>query len=245
MYSFHSRVRYSEVNQEQALSLTGLINYLQDCSTFQSEDLGIGIAFLKERKCAWWLSSWHIEILRYPKLGEKITVGTWPYAFKGMYGYRNFVILDEAGEYLVKADSTWFFYNLALGRPTKPQKEEIARYEVEKYDKLTMHEVSKKIQLPLNCERKEPVVVGLHHLDTNHHVNNAQYVAIAREVLPENFGIEELRVEYKKAAVLGDLLYPQVSIQDREAVVVLCNAEGAPYATIWMRMKQEQEKRND
>lgn len=33
MYSFESRIRYSEVDQNQELSVTGIINYLQDCST--------------------------------------------------------------------------------------------------------------------------------------------------------------------------------------------------------------------
>ena len=35
MYSFDSRVRYSEVDEDRKLSLTGVINYMQDCSTFQ------------------------------------------------------------------------------------------------------------------------------------------------------------------------------------------------------------------
>ena len=46
MYSFESRIRYSEVDQNQELSVTGIINYLQDCSTFQSEDLNLGITYL-------------------------------------------------------------------------------------------------------------------------------------------------------------------------------------------------------
>lgn len=32
MYSFDSRVRYSEVDEDRKLSLTGVINYMQDCS---------------------------------------------------------------------------------------------------------------------------------------------------------------------------------------------------------------------
>ena len=50
-----------------------------------------------------------------------------------------------------------------------------------------------------------------HHLDTNRHVNNAQYVAIARELLPVDFALGELRVEYRKAAVLGDVMYPKLA----------------------------------
>ena len=78
MYSFDSRVRYSEVDEERKLSLTGVINYLQDCSTFQSEDLNQGIDYLTKKHRAWLLSSWQIIVDRYPKLGERIVVSTWP-----------------------------------------------------------------------------------------------------------------------------------------------------------------------
>ena len=57
-------------------------------------------------------------------------------------------------------------------------------------------------------------MVAKHHIDTNHHVNNAQYVEIARELLPEDFQIGQLRAEYKKAAVLGDRIYPRISFTD-------------------------------
>ena len=43
MYQFDSRVRYSETDEQGRLSVTGILNYLQDCSTLQSEDIGLGI----------------------------------------------------------------------------------------------------------------------------------------------------------------------------------------------------------
>lgn len=42
MYSFNSRVRYSEVNKDGRLKLVSLLDYFQDCSTFHSEDAGDG-----------------------------------------------------------------------------------------------------------------------------------------------------------------------------------------------------------
>ncbi|MFR5733300.1 MAG: acyl-[acyl-carrier-protein] thioesterase [Clostridium sp.] len=103
--------RYSEVDEDRKLSLTGVINYMQDCSTFQSEDLNMGIDYLAEKHRAWLLSSWQIVVDRYPKLGERIVVSTWPYDFKGIYGYRNFTIQDPEGSYLVRANSNWFFFD--------------------------------------------------------------------------------------------------------------------------------------
>ena len=61
MYAFNSRVRYSEVDHTELMTLPALINYFQDCSTFQSEDIGLGIEVLKERGKVWVLLSWPIE----------------------------------------------------------------------------------------------------------------------------------------------------------------------------------------
>lgn len=43
MYTFDSRVRYSETDENGNLSLESLIDYMQDCTNFQSEDLGVGL----------------------------------------------------------------------------------------------------------------------------------------------------------------------------------------------------------
>ena len=97
MYTFDSRVRYSEIDHTGNMTLPALINYFQDCSTFQSEDIGLGTEVLKAKKKAWILSYWQIVIERLPALGERITAGTFATEFKGLYGNRNFV-LDDAGK---------------------------------------------------------------------------------------------------------------------------------------------------
>ena len=46
MYAFGSRIRYSETDSEGRLTLNALLNYFQDCSTFHSEDVGLGIGYM-------------------------------------------------------------------------------------------------------------------------------------------------------------------------------------------------------
>ena len=83
MYSFTSRIRFSEVDTHLTLTLGSVIDYFQDCSTFHSEAVGMNIARLSAMKRAWILSSWQIVPVRFPKLGEKVTISTWPYDFHG------------------------------------------------------------------------------------------------------------------------------------------------------------------
>ena len=239
MYTFESRVRYSELDENGRLSLEGIMNYFQDCSTFQSEELGLGISHLAGRKRAWWLSAWLICLKRQPRLGERIRISTWPHGFKGIYGYRNFQIADGEGRPLIQADSTWFFYDLENGRPARVSEEERTGYGEE--PALSLPALQGKIRIPQERIRREAVTVARHHLDSNHHVNNAQYAAIARELLPEGFAVGTLRVEYRRAAVLGDVMIPEVARVPEGYVISFRDQEDNPFANLWMAEKREDE----
>ena len=71
MYEFNSRVRYSEIDHHGTLTLPALINYFQDCSTFQSEDVGLGTEVLKAEKRAWILSYWQVIAERHWEKGSR------------------------------------------------------------------------------------------------------------------------------------------------------------------------------
>lgn len=232
MYQLNSRVRYSEVNSEQQLTLSALIEYLQDCCTFQSEDMGVGMEYLQQEHSAWVLSSWEIRVLRYPKMGENIQVSTWPCDFKGFYGTRNFLITDESGEIIAKANSLWVFMDTERMRPKKVPAELIEAYQRETEEPLAEEWHDRKIAIPQEGEAKEFVQVARFHIDTNHHMNNGKYVQVAEEYLPEEFMVKGLRAEYKKAAVLGDTLHPKVTREEDTVTVVLADSEDKPYAIV-------------
>lgn len=234
MYTFDSRIRYSETDETGALSLLGVINYLQDCSTFQSEDIGLGVEYLEEKKRAWLLSSWRIVIDRYPVLGERIKIGTWATSSKGIYGYRDFVIMDLVGNYLVRAESIWFFCDTEKMVPVRVMPEDVAAYGNE--EALDLGKAPKKILIPEEYEEGIPVTIAAHHLDTNHHVNNAQYVDIAREAVPCTKMVKGIRADYKKAAVLGEVLVPRVTkTGEEEWTVVLADEAGEIRAVVWLQ----------
>ena len=231
MYELKSRVRYSETDVDARLSITGIMNYFQDCSTFQSEDCGVGLDWLEKEKRAWLLSSWQIRVLERPKLGTPIIVATWPYEIKGIYGLRNFVIMNERREYLVKANSCWFLYDTESGKPVRVRRSDVDAYGAEE-PPLPMDYAPRRILLPEGMEEKGRLRVLKHQIDTNHHVNNAQYVDIAREVLPDGFEIGQIRAEYKKAAVLGDELVVKTAKAEDRCVVSLCGDDGGVFANV-------------
>lgn len=232
MYIFDSRVRYSETGEDGRLTPMGVINYFQDCSTFQSEDIGVGVEWLEQKKRAWLLAAWRIVFDRFPKLGERIKIGTFPYGFKGIYGFRGFYIEDESGELVVRADSLWFLYDMEAKTPMKVTEEHLAPYITEQLD-LKMERAQRKIPVPADYVEGSPIEVLSHYLDTNHHVNNARYADLAIEAAQiTGSDIRELGVEYKQEAKPGDIMYPHISETPDGKVVALCREDGAPFAVV-------------
>lgn len=230
MYKFESRIRYSETDSEGKLTMASLINYMQDCSIFHSEDVGLGLEYLKERHLVWVLSAWQIVVERYPVLGEKIEIGTQPYGMKGFIGYRNFAIWDESGNFAAKANSIWSLLDTVNGRPSAISDEMVQGYTLG--EKLPMEYAPRKISLPSDGSRCEPLVVKRHHLDTNHHVNNQQFISMTMDYLPEHFYIRQVRAEYKKQAFLDDVLVPRVIDEGNRVFVVLEDEQGAAYVIV-------------
>ena len=230
MYKLEGQIRFSECDTTKSITLPGIINYFQDCSSAQSEQIGHGIDYLKEKKKAWILSSWQIIVERYPKLGEEIEVSTWATDFKGLYAMRNFSMKTKSGEMLAYANSVWVFMDLAVGRPAKPGKEEVEAYGME--PPLKMEYAPRKIKLPEKAILVDTFPVRKYHIDTNNHVNNCQYVQMALEVLREDMRIRQVRVEYKKSAVYGDVILPKIAEETRRTVVELCDMGERPYAVV-------------
>lgn len=230
VYTIESRIRFSEIDHTRRITLPAIINYFQDCSIFQSEEIGYGFSYLDEHKKAWVLSYWQIDIKRYPVLGEKIKVSTWATGFKGIIGERNFCMKDEEDMIIACANSLWVYMDVAKGRPAKPDAQEIEAYGTSK--PLEMEEMSRKIELAENVTELSPFPVRKYHIDTNEHVNNCQYVQMAKEAMSEERVIQQVRVEYKKSAVYNDIIYPKIGTEAERTVVELCDVAGKPYAVV-------------
>jgi len=225
MYSFDSRIRYSECDSNCKLRLEALLNYFQDASTFQSEELGAGFDYLVPRNLVWVLVSWQIDIKRYPKLGEKVIVGTHPHDFKAFWGSRNFCMMTQEGEMLAKANSLWTLLNFDTMKPVMAPKDLTDKYTLE--PPLEMEYAGRKIRIEGEGVAGESITVRKQHLDSNLHVNNAQYISMAVDCLTEEFVIGGLRVEYKKQAHLNDVLYSQIIKQEDGRTVVSLRGEAA------------------
>lgn len=233
VYEFAGKVRYSEIDHRGRMTLPALINYFQDSSIFHSESVGRGMQALREEGKAWVLSYWQVIVHRYPKLGETVVTGTFATGFKGFFGNRNFYMNDGTARQIACANSVWVFIDLKTGRPCRPASSDIAPYGQAR--PLDMVYEDRKIILPDTFERRESFPVRKYHIDTNEHVNNCQYVQMAMEMLPGDLKVRQLRADYKKSALLGNRIYPEIAVEKERNLVRLCDGKNRPYAIVEVR----------
>lgn len=130
-------------------------------------------------------------------------------------------------------------------RPIRIPESESAGY-LEDTPALEMPAFQRTLRVEGEGTSVSPIMVTGAHLDTNHHVNNAQYISIALGALEEldhELAIKAASIDkpyvmdvyYATAAKLGDTIYPHVHKADDGLYVSLDAQEGKPYAIVRVR----------
>jgi acyl-ACP thioesterase len=179
-----------------------------------------GLAYLSAKQRVWLLNSWHLKLLKPVCLGEEITIGTWPYDFKGIYGYRNFVMKNSSDEVLAVANSIWVYIDTVTGKPTRIPAD-LNGYTIE--PPYPMEQTERKIEVSGIGDTFPPITVVKSNIDSYNHVNNGQYIKMAEQYIPNDFIISSIRVEYRMQAILGDQIIPKI-IEEKNRYLVLLDA---------------------
>jgi medium-chain acyl-[acyl-carrier-protein] hydrolase len=200
-YSVHT---YETDTRGLAKTIT-LLNYLQDSAGEHAGRLGLSVLDLFKRDMTWVLSRYHVLVHRYPAMGARLEVTTWPSGKGGYFATRDFEVADGGGNPVLSATSSWMILGLERKQPLKVDDIIDIPYAVEKRaldDPFDSLPVLSAPQAELRFR------VGSAQLDWNRHVNNAVYVQWALEpVPPEVLGESrpvEIEVSYRAESFYGD-----------------------------------------
>ena len=211
MYSLNYKVTTSTCDSEGRLKLYSALQMMQDCSEMWIDSEPCVKRYFEEQNMTQLLASRQVEIIRVPEYKEQLTVTTSVFGMKPMFGFRNTFIYDADGQPCYRTWSMGAFVDKSAGKLKRVDDATIASMKLE--PKLEMNYKDRRIILPKDesvGEKCDPVRVQRADIDYNRHVNNANYIRMAMELLPEDFVIKDLRVEYRVAAKLGDVLIPTV-----------------------------------
>ena len=209
MYSLKYKVTTSTCDSEGRLKLYSALQMMQDCSEMWIDSEPGVKQYFTEQDMAQLLATRQVEIIRVPEFKEELTVTSTVYDVKPMFGFRNTFIYDAEGEPCYKTWSMGAFVDKSTGKLKRIDDNTIASMALE--PQLEMNYKDRRIKLPKEGgETREPIKVLRADIDYNKHVNNANYVRMAMELLPLDFEVRGLRVEYRVAAKLGDILVPTI-----------------------------------
>ena len=209
MYSLKYKVTTSTCDSEGRLKLYSALQMMQDCSEMWIDSEPGVKKYFTEQDMAQLLATRQVEIIRVPEYKEELTVTSTVYDVKPMFGFRNTFIYDAEGKPCYKTWSMGAFVDKSTGKLKRIDDNTIASMALE--PQLEMNYKDRRIKLPKEGgETREPIKVLRADIDYNKHVNNANYVRMAMELLPQDFEVRGLRVEYRVAAKLGDTLVPTI-----------------------------------
>lgn len=226
MFTFKTKVSYSRVNKEGEVPLYEIMNYLQDCTNFHSESIGVGVEYMENKGKAWILAAYKIKINKPIKLGQDICVGTAPTDFGSLYATRKFFIADSEGEYLVQADTVWILIDTVRRKPMRITDEDSVMYNNYLEPGFEGLKASRKLMLEGEKRRLTEFKVMKTYIDNNGHMNNADYLRAAEEFLPEGYACSELDIVYNKEALEGDIITPYLHAGDNETGISFESQDG-------------------
>ncbi len=217
---FSDIISSGKTDKNGKMKLFSAVQWMQDCSVLDFMADSTFCEWLRANRVTPVVNFRQLEVLRVPKLCEKITCSSHVYDIRGAFGYRNTAIYDADGKACYKSWSIAAFVNLETGRLSRISADMPGTSEW--LPRLNMTYGSRKIVLPdVQATPLEPYRVQRNDIDYNNHVNNAQYIRMALEYLPEDFQVAGLRVDYKKPVLPGSVISPSIILGDDVAYVLL------------------------
>lgn len=219
MFVWNTKILYSQLGRDCALSLPALMDLFQDIATLHAHEMGSGLEYLYSIDRAWIMSRWRVRLGTMPRCGDPVSVRTRAYACRRSLNRRAFELVDQDGAILAQADSLWTLIDTKTGGPVNAT-DIVAPY-LTPGDGPELGELPRKVQLPEDAVAGEAFSITDDLLDTNHHVNNVRSVALAMRFLPETATFTALAVDYHHPLLPGDVVTPLCAPTPRGYAVAL------------------------
>ncbi|MDO6390898.1 thioesterase [Pontibacter sp. BT731] len=199
-------IRSTESDLNGQATLPALVGYMQEAAWDNTATMGISMYELLERGLTWVLQRMRVEMFRYPKHREGISVETWASGRERVFLHRDFRVYGADRELLGQATSVWLVMDV-VKRQLVSVPNFITAIEVVPGQEPLPFAKGKLPQLE-QVEYEQLVPVRWHDIDLNRHVTNTRYLQWVLETLPadllEKQQLQEIDIIFKAESTLGD-----------------------------------------
>ncbi len=194
--------RISEIDVNEQLKITALMDYLQHIAYKHADQIGVGHHQIFHKNLTWLLLRYTIEVSRYPSLNEQLKVSSWV-AESGSpkYTIREFEVADDEDNIICKATTSWLLYNY--------RKRQSVNYrdfwqDFVADEKRALDYDFPNLPLPEKINTSKQLKVRLQDLDINQHVNHVAHIYWIIEGMPEKilkkYELGSVEISYKEQA---------------------------------------------
>ena len=183
-----------------------LCRMAQECAWHHAASLGFGFEQLGARGLAWVLREQAIRVRRFPALGERLRIATWPTTVERILCHRDFRFLDHAGRVVAEATSAWLGFDPRARRPCKAE-----TFFRPAWD--TAPEAVFATELPPLEKPDRPAGAAARRMrpsdaDALGHMNNLRYVDWIMDYLADlgidSLSVRDLRIRHAREVLSGE-----------------------------------------
>jgi len=205
---------------------SSLLYFAQEAAGGHCALLGLDWDTMAKRNLFWAVIRTHVRVTKLPRLGQTVTVQTWPMPTTRTAYPRAVVILDRDGNELVQILSLWVLMDLSSRTMVLPGKSG-----VDVPGLLTGSELAAPGSIvPRQQESVTERTVTFSELDRNGHMNNTYYLDWADDLLNsafhESHSVQEFTVCYLNEAREGDRIDLGYTLSDSGVLTVDATRDG-------------------
>ena len=176
-------IRDCDTDRFGYLSPARILFFAQDTAGGHCDILALDYKTLAEKGLFWVVIRHRVQVSRYPKTGETITVQTWPMPTTRSAYPRSTVAYDKNGNELFRTISLWVLMDLKTRAMILPGKSGVDVNGVLMGSELAVPGSMALIPAPNAAVRE----VAFTDLDRNGHMNNCRYLDWVADLLPSGF----------------------------------------------------------
>ena len=182
IFHFTRPVVHAEVGADQALTLEGLMNHLQEAAIAHADHAGFGSKHVSEGVVAWLLHKAGVEVVRMPRAGEMVEIATWITNSAGSRARRSFE-MRIGGEVAARASYVWVYFDAVRRIPRRIDVAMDAAFEPEGGEPAVAGvDDMPRFEIPDPSFAAE-ITIRSTDFDSNRHVNNSIYATFVQTLL--------------------------------------------------------------
>jgi acyl-ACP thioesterase len=209
-------LKYTDVDENDKLKLSALFCFMEQSACLSADELGFGYKDIAPKQIGFIITNWYLELFREIRLGESLTVHTWPIKPQRLIIFRDFEFY-VGDEKVGVATTRWCLVNLNTFS-LLPSAAFFAGDTREYNDFRSVDFAEWKIHAPEDGKKVYEKGVVASDLDHYHHVNNTKYCDFVLDIFsPEELKNKRLlsaQMTYVKQCKYGETLGFFVSEQD-------------------------------